>query len=90
MWPDRVSNPGPLTYSSDALLTALRGPAILLSAFDKLNFLEVHLPVSALSASAHSYSLDSFDQLGMTEKLLKGPYEPNENMLSTGLLSKET
>ena len=87
MWPDRVSNRGPLTYNSDALLTALRGPAILLSAFDKLNFLEVHLPVSA---SAHSYSLDSFDQLGMTEKLLKGSYEPNENMLSTGLLSKET
>ena len=28
MWPDRVSNPGPLTYESDALLTALRGPAL--------------------------------------------------------------
>ena len=28
MWPDRVSNPGPLTYESDALPTALRGPAI--------------------------------------------------------------
>ena len=27
MLPDRVSNPGPLTYESDALLTALRGPA---------------------------------------------------------------
>ena len=27
MWPDRVSNPGPLTYESDALPTALRGPA---------------------------------------------------------------
>ena len=27
MWPDRVSNPGPLTYESGALLTALRGPA---------------------------------------------------------------
>ena len=26
MWPDRVSNPGPLTYESSALLTALRGP----------------------------------------------------------------
>ena len=23
MWPDRVSNPGPLTYKSDALPTAL-------------------------------------------------------------------
>ena len=27
MWPDRVSNPGPLTYVSGALPTALRGPA---------------------------------------------------------------
>ena len=27
MWPDRVSNPGPLTYESDALPTALRGQA---------------------------------------------------------------
>ena len=27
MWPDRVSNPGPPTYDSGALPTALRGPA---------------------------------------------------------------
>ena len=27
MWPDRVSNPGPLTYESGALSAALRGPA---------------------------------------------------------------
>ena len=27
MWPDRVSNPGPLTYESAALPIALRGPA---------------------------------------------------------------
>ena len=27
MWPDMVSNPGPLTYESGALPTALRGPA---------------------------------------------------------------
>ena len=24
MWPDQVSNPGPIAYNSDALLTALR------------------------------------------------------------------
>ena len=29
MWPDRVSNPGPLTYESGALATALRGPAVV-------------------------------------------------------------
>ena len=28
MWPDRVSNPGPLAHESDALPTALRDPAI--------------------------------------------------------------
>ena len=29
MWPDRVSNPGPLTYESGAIPTALRGPAVI-------------------------------------------------------------
>ena len=29
MWPDPVSNPGPLVLESDALPTALRGPADL-------------------------------------------------------------
>ena len=28
MWPDRVSNPGPLTYESGALPTVLRSPAL--------------------------------------------------------------
>ena len=31
MLPDRVSNPGPLTYESGALPIALRGPASCLS-----------------------------------------------------------
>ena len=30
MLPDRVSNPGPLTYESGALPIALRGPAIVI------------------------------------------------------------
>ena len=29
MWPDRVSNPGPLNYESGSLLTALHGPSQL-------------------------------------------------------------
>ena len=33
MLPDRVSNPGPLTYESGALPIALRGPAIISKAF---------------------------------------------------------
>ena len=28
MWPDRISNPGPLIYESGAIPTALHGPAI--------------------------------------------------------------
>ena len=28
MWPDRVSNPGSLTYESGALPTALRSPVL--------------------------------------------------------------
>ena len=28
MWPDRISNPGPLTYKSGALPTALPGPTV--------------------------------------------------------------
>ena len=38
MLPDRVSNPGPLTYESEALPIALRGPArkeIILWSFHK-------------------------------------------------------
>ena len=31
MWPDRVTNPGPLTYESGALPTALRGPAKIIN-----------------------------------------------------------
>ena len=36
MLPDRVSNPGPLTYESDALPIALRGPACMLERSAKL------------------------------------------------------
>ena len=47
MWPDQVSNPGPLTYESGALPTALLGPAtpitisfpFVLNENIKLNFL---------------------------------------------------
>ena len=36
MWLDRVSNPGPLTYESGALATALRGPALDLIVSEKM------------------------------------------------------
>ena len=37
MWPDQVSNPGPLTYESGALMTVLRGPAIYI--YENLNLM---------------------------------------------------
>ena len=37
MWPDQVSNPGPLTYESGALPNALRGPAQVQSNFNGSN-----------------------------------------------------
>ena len=46
MLPDRVSNPGPLTYESDALPIALRGPA--------QNFL-VYRFIIIISSSLHTY-----------------------------------
>ena len=36
MLPDRVSNPGPLTYESGALPIALRGPAALKETIENL------------------------------------------------------
>ena len=36
MWPDRVSNPGPLTHESGALLTALRSPASIFAKYIKV------------------------------------------------------
>ena len=40
MLPDRVSNPGPLTYESSALLIALRGPASCDKSFSYLTVIE--------------------------------------------------
>ena len=38
MWPDRVSNPGPLTYKSGVLPTALCGSALQITKSILLNF----------------------------------------------------
>ena len=37
MLPDRVSNPGPLTYESGVLPIALRGPALVVLAYTMLH-----------------------------------------------------
>ena len=48
MLPDRVSNPGPLTYESGALPIALRGPAISKKSF-------IYRGVICLFARSHSF-----------------------------------
>ena len=45
MLPDRVSNPGPLTYESGALPTALRGPASYKTDLDFLYCFEREKPI---------------------------------------------
>ena len=40
MWPDRVSNPGHLTYESGALPTALRGSAC--GYLDRIHLNQLH------------------------------------------------
>ena len=57
MLPDRVSNPGPLTYESGALPIALRGPALKLGtnknkylrSFDAISYvLQKQLPTNSI------------------------------------------
>ena len=58
MWPDRVSNPGPLTYESGALPTALRNPACPAESHSQIlpfsetgNYLTSNLPKKHLTVS---------------------------------------
>ena len=43
MLPDRVSNPGPLTYESGALPIALRGPAFQMSTYRNIAYTLMHI-----------------------------------------------
>ena len=59
MLPDRVWNPGPLTYKSGALLTALCGPAIRAGAFIRVNRVMLcHRLLRNLHASARDQAGD--------------------------------
>ena len=46
MLPDRVSNPGPLTYESGALPIALRGPAKSYESNDQHSFFTLYLKIA--------------------------------------------
>ena len=66
MCPDRVSNPGPLTYESGALLIALRGPAT-----STLGQTELQLLVFLSVQTEEPYS---FTYICSTMIVLKGYY----------------
>ena len=57
MWPDRVSNPGPLAHESDALPTALRGPVQTVETLIRRSILRRlvlhYLPMSPFWDSRH-------------------------------------
>ena len=54
MLPDRVSNPGPLTYESGALPITLRG----LAAFQGMHLREVYIPEKCASFFSKDASVD--------------------------------
>ena len=56
MWPDRVSNPGPLTYESGALPTALRVPAARV----------LSMPLRVRSKVLTVWSYDFYDRITVT------------------------
>ena len=63
MWPDRVSNLGPLTYESGALPTALRGPAEtgIVGLFDCVVFSQSTLSANACLAGLSLCGIESLN-----------------------------
>ena len=59
MLPDRVSNPGPLTYESGALPIALRGPARY-SLPDKVSYSKILKELNSCVMDRLSAAMDSF------------------------------
>ena len=57
MWPDWVSNPGPLTYESGALPTALRSPADEAALYGSALFVPFFLCILNCAASMKYFHL---------------------------------
>ena len=75
MWPDRVSNPGPLTYESGALPTALRGPAEVTVSWEQYMKGEAHpSPFTAFEKNAHLL-------LGLTEGVFQAHVDPTRDLM---------
>ena len=71
MLPDRVSNPGPLTYESGALPISLRGPAHGYEPPLRQGSFHKDLFSRKRGSTAHDLSLSSTHHPYMTEMLLK-------------------
>ena len=77
MWPDRVSNPGPLTYELGALPTALRSPAgnVEVCTVKKLGKI-MHYGMQAANSQ---YTLKRLN-IG-TPKVINFPFVPNGKLM---------
>ena len=84
MLPDRVSNPGPLTYESGGLPIALRGPALYIEKFvhktsiyfsDQTHGLSLWIPFQNAASSVTTLykgelmSRDTFRRVGLCRAL---------------------
>ena len=66
MLPDRVSNPGPLTYESGALPNALRGPATIVFSEFLCSIFRVFVDIDYfLSKSKHFIPTDKIVNTGV-------------------------
>ena len=80
MWPDRVSNPGPLTYVSGALPTALRGPALMSNDTNMYSILFTGKPLN-VTLDIHLSELRDVDPERLVCILLHKKLISNEDVL---------
>ena len=77
MLPDRVSNPGPLTYESGALPIALRGPADtsskILQGDNKMKTKARRLSLQAHHAPSHKYMVHKYPCKTLKENKHENP-----------------
>ena len=66
MLPDRVSNPGPLTYESGALPIALRGPAMVGRSVNKKNEIRAYIQARSKLGCSLKQLMSEFCSLPMS------------------------
>ena len=79
MWSDRVSNPGPLTYESGALPTALRGPEIP----EKCEFLAQRYQSQPITTTSQTCCCGLFNLILMSKYFSLALFQTKFKMLYT-------